>query len=194
MKSVWAAAGLVGFGIVIGLLAAGLVLLIASPPRGEAIRLLPPPTEANLNVHVSGAVVLPGVYSLAPGSRVREALSAAGGLLPEADEQALNQAALLQDGEMVQVPYKIDLQVTLPGGFPARSSGSDIGRLVDINLASAAELDALPGIGEELASRIIAYREANGPFKQIEEIQEVDGIGPGIFDEIKDMITVGAVP
>jgi competence protein ComEA len=184
----WAAAWPLGIGILIGLLAAGLLLLASGPRRGEAIRLSTPPSPAPLVVHVSGAVAQPGVYELPQGSRVEDALDAAGGTLPQAVLEGLNLAEPLTDGAQV---YVTSINETPPGtttgGFPSRSGGIT---LVNINTASQAELEGLPGIGPILAERIIAYRQEHGPFADIEAIQEVEGIGPGTFEEIRGLITV----
>jgi competence protein ComEA len=188
MKSWRENAWLVAFGLVCGLLAAGLILLVARLPGRAALRLSPPPTPQPLVVDISGAVAQPGVYSLAPGSRVREALAAAGGLLPEADSQAINQAALLQDGQKVHVPLR-----SAAGGTD-QGSGEAPAALIDINHASAEELDRLPGIGPVTAQSIIVYRSEHGAFTNIEAIQQVPGIGPGIYAQIMALITVEAAP
>lgn len=182
----------IAFGVVCGLLAAGLILLASQPPRGAAILLQPPPTAKPIVVHVAGAVAQPGVYSLAPGSRVEDAIQAAGGLLPEANGAALNLAAFVQDGERVVAPT---LPPAITPGAPAVRSGTaeplpEAGQLININTASKAELESLPGIGPVTAQQIIAYREANGPFAQIEDIMDVPGIGEKTFEQIKDLITV----
>ena len=91
-----------GFGVLGGLLSAGIILLVSSQPRGSAVQLQPAPTAAPIVVHISGSVLNPGVYALPRSSRVQDAIQAAGGLLPEADEQILNLAAPLKDGERVK--------------------------------------------------------------------------------------------
>lgn len=187
------------FAVLCGLLAAGLILLIARQPLGKPLELLPPPTPAPLVVHVTGAVLSPGVYALPPGTRVRDALAEAGGPLPEADLDLINLAALLQDGQQVWVPLKAATPApgtdpdTLPDptitGNPATAPGPVLP--LNINQATQADLETLPGIGPKIAARILVYRQTNGPFQNIEEIQAVKGIGPAIFEEIKDLITVG---
>jgi len=189
MKSWWGLAWPISLGVLIGLLGAGVILLVGSPPRGEAIRLLPPPAAPPLVIDVSGAVSRPGVYKLPQGSRVQDALQAAGGALPEADLGTLNLAGPLDDGSLVRVPVKGESQSP-----PSRSGNVSIpgasGSLTNINTATQEELENLPGIGPTLAQRIVEYRQANGPFATIEAIQEVSGIGPGTFEKIKDLITV----
>lgn len=197
MKTIWWA---VAFGVVIGLLAAGMILLAAAPPRGTVISLLPPPTPAPILIHVAGAVRQPGLYELPPKARVRDALQAAGGALPSADESALNLAALVEDGQKLLIPER-SLAATTPApnhsptpgtspgapAAPANSSGP-----IDLNTASVEELDSLPGIGPAMAARILAYRQEHGGFKTIEEIQEVSGIGPATFEKLKDLITINS--
>jgi competence protein ComEA len=188
----WAAAWPLGIGILIGLLVAGALFLISRPPRGQSIRLSPPPEAPPLAVYVSGAVAHPGMYELPQGSRVQDAIQAAGGALPQAMLESLNLAAPLEDGAQV---YVLSENETGPpgattGGFPSRSGEVAAGSLVNINTATQEELEGLPGIGPTRARAIIAYREEHGPFPDIEAIQEVEGIGEGIFEEIKGLITV----
>ena len=201
MKPGWAATWLIGFSIVLSLLVAGIILLVSSQPRGEPIRLHPPPSPPLLVIQVSGAVAQPGVYQLAPGSRVQDAIRAAGGALPEASLGTINQAAPIEDGDMVWVPFSVPengQDPETPPAFPSRLPESApevaVEFPVNINTATAEELEALPGIGTELARRIIEYRTVNGPFTDPEDIQNVDGIGSGKFEAIKDLITVDASP
>ena len=189
MKGWWA----IAFSVVLTLLAAGVLLLVSRSPRGVPIQLNPPPTPAPLVVHVAGAVAAPGVYQLPVGSRIQDALLAAGGLLPEADDQALNLAATLKDGQMVRVP----LQSEAGSSPPVQSegvSGGYTGGILNINTATAAELETLPKIGPVLAQRIIDYRQANGPFTSPEGLLEVVGIGEEIFAAIEDLVAVDSIP
>jgi competence protein ComEA len=188
MKSWWWA---LGFGVLGGLFSAGIILLVSSQPRGSAVQLQPAPTTAPIVVHVSGSVANPGVYSLPRLSRVQDAIQAAGGLLPEADAQIMNLAALLEDGERVRVPSQRPTAAPPPQGStaPAAESG-----LINLNWATQAELESLPGIGPEMAKRILDYRDQNGPFDNIEAIQQVSGIGPATYARIQDLITVDEAP
>jgi len=150
-----------------------------------------------IQVHVAGAVEMPGVYELPAGSRVNEAISLAG-LLPEANPNALNLAAVLRDEQRIVVPRQGE--ETEPAGNVSGSliSGSGIAGLytgqtgdkVNINTAALEELDKLPGIGPVLAQRILDYRRQKGPFRTIEDLQNVSGIGVKKFEEIKELITV----
>ncbi len=180
-------------GLICGLLAASTVWLVTRPPRGQMVRLLPPPTASPLIVHVSGAVVHPGVYTLPAGSRVKDAIVAAGDVLPGANPNALNLAAALEDGAKVEVPLLMPPTATVIAPPQVSSQPLSIGP-ININLATQAELESLPGIGPVIAARIIAYREENGSFGSPEAIQKVSGIGPATFERIRELITVNALP
>lgn len=137
-----------------------------------------------LAVFVCGSVVTPGVYELPTGSRVYEAIALAGGMTDEAAQTAVNQAELLTDGQMIEIPTKEEQQVRT-AAEEARLDG-----LVNINTADLDELKTLPGIGDSKARSIIAYREKNGAFKTIEDIKSVDGIGDGIFAKLEGCMKV----
>ena len=130
-----------------------------------------------LTVYVSGAVAIPGVYTLPDGSRVDAAVQAAGGFVPGAEPERINLAAFLEDGQQIDVPGIIS------------TNHVNAGR-VNINTATVSELDALPGIGPTTAQTIVDYRLQHGPFQIIQDIQNVPGIGPATYDRIKDYITV----
>jgi len=198
MKTWWTGAGLLVFGLLIGLLATGVILLVSSQPKGEPVHLLPRPTVPPIIVHVKGAVVNPGVYSLPPGSRVKDALTAAGGLSPEGEAATLNFADFLQDGQSLTIssvaPTSASNLNLLPTQAAPNEHSEKSRQLIDINTASYVELDSLPGIGPDKAHKIIAYRQENGPFATIEAIQEVSGIGPVTYQNIKDLICVATIP
>lgn len=191
----------IAFGLICGLLATGLILLVARQPSGAPVTLLPPPTPAPLIVHVSGAVGRPGVYALPAGSRAQEAIEAAGGFSAEADPGSLNLAAVLEDGSQIVVQRVQPTQPPLPEptvvtrgegiALPTLTrSPTPEGHKVNINTATQEELESLPLIGPVLAKQIIDYRTANGPFEKIEDIVDVPGIGPKTFEVIRDLITV----
>ncbi len=177
-------------GIVIGLLAAGLVLLIASPARNNPILILPTGTPANLYVHVAGMVNNPGIVILPPGSRVEQAIQAAGGMSADAETNALNLAARLTDGQKIYVPRIGETMITQTN--PGNSSNPT--EKLDINLATQEQLERLPGIGPSKAADILAYRQNQGRFVTIEDIQNVPGIGPAMFEKIRDLIFVSELP
>ncbi len=188
-------------GIGLGLGAAALVLLIGRESSGIPVTLRTPPTEPVWVVQVEGAVVHPGVYTLPQGSRLQDALQAAGGVLAEADLRSLNLARLLVDGERIDVPYKpgfaplVEVTPTVPNTTanppqtPQASETPDRDK-ININYATLEELESLPGIGPVLAQRIIEYRETYGPFVDIEELLNVEGIGESLLEQIRDLITV----
>lgn len=143
-------------------------------------------------VHVVGSVQKPGMYELSGGARVSDAVEAAGGFTDDANQQSVNLARELTDGEQIVVGSTQEAAAAQAGsseqtGSSAAASGD--GR-VNINTASAEELTTLDGVGDATASKIIAYREANGSFSSIEEIKEVSGIGDKKFEAMKDHITV----
>ena len=177
-------------GILFGLFLAALVWVVSRSPSGEAVILRPPPTEKPVIVYITGAVPRPGVYALPQGARIQDAISAAGGFLAEAEKSQINLAALLADGEKLDIPYIEGASPILT--TPAPEVVTSTTELIDINVASAAELEELPGIGPTTAQKIIEYREQNGPFLSTEDIINVSGIGPGTYERIKDLITVGA--
>ena len=176
-------------GILFGLFVAALVWVTARNPSGEAVTLRPVPTEKPIVVQISGAVPRPGVYALPEGARVQDVVSAAGGFLAEADRESINLAQVLEDGEKLEISFSEGFSPVIPtqAVVPIESSSE----LININTASASELDGLPGIGPTLAGRIVAYRTENGPFVSPEDIINVAGIGPATYERFKDLITVG---
>lgn len=147
------------------------------------------PSPAVLIVHVAGWVQREGVYELPEGSRVIDALDAAGGARRGAELSAINLAAPLQDGQQVLV---------LKGGGAPRDGGAGVAvapegpatSLVNVNTASAEELETLPGIGEVLAATIIQYREEHGPFTSVDQLVDVSGIGEVTLEELRDLVTI----
>ena len=146
-------------------------------------------------VQVVGEVTTPGVYELPAASRVLDAVFAAGGFLPEADQSSVNLARQVNDGEQILILRQGSGQGT--GGVGgASNSGSGFqsasGRVtpVNLNLADAATLDTLPGIGPALAQRIIDYRSANGGFRQVSDLGKVAGIGPALLGRLKNLVSL----
>jgi competence protein ComEA len=139
-------------------------------------------------VDVRGAVATPGVVVLPSGARLVDAIAASGGLAPDADDATLNLAARVGDGEVVTIPAETPatpVQTHSPsiGGNPQTG-------LVNINTATAAELEALPGIGPVIGERIVAYREANGPFQSVNALTAVDGISDTMLETLRPLVTV----
>ncbi len=163
-------------------------------PGGEAGEGTQAPGTPTLLVHVVGEVREPGVVRLPPGSRVGDAIEAAGGAKRTADLAALNLAAPVTDGEQVRVPKPGEVALTNPqssGGDPAGSTGGAGGGALDLNTADAATLETLPGVGPVLAERIVSHRDQHGPFASVDALQDVSGIGPATFDRLRDLVRVG---
>lgn len=174
---------------------------LSSEPMTEEAPTTPSPV--GVTVHVDGAVVSPGVYELGGASpRVNDAVLAAGGLLPDADTSPLNLAATISDGDKVHVPTReevasgVAVSPAAAGsqGTPAVGAKAEEGSvgegILDINTATAAELDDLPGVGPSTAAAIVEDREANGPFSSVEDLMRVSGIGEKKFAKLKDRIRV----
>lgn len=192
MRPVW----YVLLGFAAGLVLAGGMYALSRTRTGEPVTLAAPPTQPPLQVHVIGAVLRPGLYAFVDGSRVQDAITAAGGLMSDANLEGINLAAALEDGQQLIIPSG-------GGGVAAAeptagfrvlpstdSTATPSGDLVNINTASAEVLAELPGIGPTTAQRIVDYRTENGPFVRIEDLTNVAGIGPATFDSIRTLITV----
>ena len=147
-------------------------------------------TAAFVVVHVSGAVRNPDVYRLPSEARVKDAVLAAGGFTPDADAEQINLAEHIVDAQHIHIPRQGEVPPAAPpaqDGQPA----TDAGALLNVNTASATELEALDGVGKVLAERIIEYRTANGPFQSVEDLQKVKGITTRVFALIAPHLTIG---
>lgn len=182
---------------VLGLLVLGgatLAFVRARPtPAAEvAPAVVPSPSVAApalVVVHVVGEVRRPGVYELPEGARVLDAVRAAGGLTRRADAAAINLARPVVDGEQIAVPRRGAPPPAAPAA-PGAAGPVQPGAKINLNLAGAAELDTLPGIGPVLAGRIVAYRDEHGPFASVRDLLNVSGIGPKTFESIEPLVTV----
>jgi competence protein ComEA len=191
------------FGVLAGFILAGALFFVSRAPAGEPIVLQPAPTEAPIAVYVVGAVARPGVYKFPEGARIQDAIDAAGGLLTTAKADTLNLAALVQDGQQLDIPFRegegppvSEPTIELPGGTESPTAVVDTGGggsedLLNINTATLEELDALPGIGPATAQKIIDYREENGDFFSVDDLLEVSGIGEQTLEGIRDLIMTG---
>lgn len=170
------------------LVLAGLLLIVvwwwwSGRPSGEAIVVEPETsavveagvevTSASVMVHVVGDVESPGVVELPAGSRVQDAIDAAGGANKKRSTETVNLARILVDGE----------QIMVGGADQATSDGT-----ISINNSDAATLEQLPGVGPVIAERIVQWRTENGPFRSIEELAEISGIGAAMVERIKDQV------
>jgi competence protein ComEA len=169
----------VGIGILRGALAPVDEIAVDPTPAATATAV-----AGDLYVHVSGAVREPGLYVLPTGSRVVDAVAAAGGFTDDADRDAVNLARSLDDGEQLAVPRPGEAPPAAPG-----ASASADGR-VDLNTADATMLETLPRIGPALAERIIAWRDDNGGFTSVEDLLAVPGIGDKMLESLRDFVTV----
>lgn len=168
----------VGIGIVRGALTPTQEVAVATTPAGAAT------SEADLYVHVSGAVQAPGLYVLPQGARVVDAVAAAGGFTEDADRDAVNLARTVTDGEQLPVPRV--------GETPATgvAAGSSVDGRVNLNTADAVQLEELPRVGPALAERIIAWRDDNGRFTSVDDLLAVPGIGDKMLSSLRDLVTV----
>jgi competence protein ComEA len=197
------------FGALTAMLVFSGAWLAASPPRGQPVMLLPPPTPRGVVVHVEGAVEYPGLYTLPAGSRIGDAIEAAGGLLADAERGRVNLAALLEDGQQVVIPFISVVSPPVPsasppGGLavptaqmggarpasPAATPAPPAGGLVNINTASEAELQTVRGIGPAIAGRIVAYRLQNGFYESLEDLLNVQGIATKTLEKLRPFLTV----
>lgn len=144
----------------------------------EPIRAAPTPPVV---VHVVGAVQLPGLYRLARGKRVADAVARAGGATAKADLSLINLAALVSDGQQVVVPARAP-----PGSAPA--AGEAAGGPVHLNSATVEQLDTLPGVGPVTAQKIVDYREKHGAFSSVRELDAIPGIGPARLEQLTELV------
>ena len=201
-------------GLLVAILIGGTALLLRRPEPPPVV-LHPPPTPtstpaptaastpAPIVVHVNGAVIHPGLYTLPAAARAGDALAAAGGLSADADGERINQAAPLFDGAQLYIPRRAatDEAPASDGAIPpagisgapadaepgSRSTTLDLGQSpVNVNTATAAQLEALPGIGPQRAADIIAHR----PYATLDDLDAVPGIGPATLEQLRGLITI----
>ena len=163
------------------------------PPSETLPTVPPPPVESSPSaasvvvVHVAGAVVEPGVYDVPAGSRVASVIAEAGGAASDADVDVLNLAAVVADGARVYVPTEGE-SFTAPVGESGGAEVAPVGP-VDVNRATAEQLEALPGVGPATATAIVTERDRNGPFASPSDLERVPGIGPAKLAAIVDLVT-----
>ncbi len=162
---------------------------VCVPAKYDGETSLPLPTAAAqaLRIYITGAVKRPGVVAVPAGSLLADAVQAVGGATADADLESINLAAPLSDNQHITVPRLVATATPRPAAVATIAPST---ARVNINTATAADLETLPHIGPALAQRIIAYREANGPFQRIEDLQNVEGIGEARYNDIAPLITV----
>lgn len=167
-----------------------LSLPVASSTTATAPTTEPAPTV--LVAHAAGAVARPGVYRLDAGARVADLVAAAGGLTAAADGDRVNLAAPLDDGAQVYVPEEGEEPppTSAPAGVPPGDPDAGPAELVDLNDATAEDLDALPGVGPATAQAILDWRAANGGFTSVDQLLDVRGIGEAKLAELRPLVTV----
>lgn len=183
-------------GFLLGLVVVGSILLVVSPQQGQPIaivtltpNLTPDPTATLklIRIHVTGAVNIPGVYTLPETARLEDAINAANGLQEKADPQSLNLAAELVNGQRIFIPQL--QEATLATDERGLNFGAI--SLININTASIKELEELPGIGEVKAQAIIDYRQQNGLFTSLQDLMKVEGISQSLYEKLEGLITLG---
>jgi competence protein ComEA len=178
-------------GAVLGALVLGFGFIVLNDRRSAPpIIIEDPRPHATIVVAVDGAVATPGVYGLPGGARVQDALRVAGGTTRDADLALVNPAARLRDEDRLVVPTRRPaVGAHTPGDGSPTEAAAAAGK-ININTASAAELDTLPRIGPVLAQRIIDDRERNGPFRSVDELARVTGISPAMVEDLRPYLTV----
>ena len=203
--------GLIG-GTLLGAITLSVIVLLRGRQHDTLVLEVQPIRDPNaIRVYVGGAVATPGLYTLPRGSRVADALDAAGGVTVAGDTSKLGMADRLEDADQVLVPERRLAQATpsstpraptapAQGGGEATNASAeptspaaptDATGPIDINSADAEELDALPGVGPAIAQRIIDYRDTNGPFQTLEQLADVRGISDEMVEELRPLITLG---
>ena len=178
----------------IAVAAGGVVLFLRDGDGGEPVRIIAPPTvsseisqaEAESKAYVTGAVRQPGLYTIKAGDRLADLIDLAGGITEDADMQAVNLAVRVNDQDHWTVP-KLGEPTVVPSNAVSMEPTSD---KVDINTADAKLLETLPGIGETRAQAIISHRDEHGPFKRVDDIVAVPGIGAATLEGLRDLVEV----
>jgi competence protein ComEA len=168
---------------------------VPAAAAGGATTSVAPAPPVTVVVHVAGQVASPGVYALPTGGRVADAVLAAGGASAEADVEQLNLAARVSDGERIYVPRKGEAAPPAAGGggsgAPAAGAGASApAGPVDLNTATAEQLEALPGVGPATSKAILTYRTSHGRFRSVTELLEVPGIGPAKLEALRPLVRV----
>ena len=180
-------------GPIVGLLILAVVLIYRSQRQETIILNVQEALDPSVvRVYVGGEVRQPGLYTLARGSRVGDAIAAAGGTTEVADVSTLGLAAVLEDADQIIIGARAAVPPVSGGATDATAEGGPAPTgIININTASAEELEQLPEIGPAIAGRIVEHRERNGPFRSVDELAAIDGISERMVDELRALISVG---
>ena len=191
-------------GILIGLLASGLILLVSSPKQGNPIVLSPAPTSTQtpiprptaspspIFVQIGGEISNPGVYAIDKQARLADLIELAGGLTHLADIDRVNNAAVLRDGDYFYIPAQNEMIPDTARNAPHNLANpvDNIDYPLDLNKATQEELESLPGIGPTKAAEILAYRDQKGFYASLDELMNVPGIGEATLDSLRDYLII----
>ncbi len=185
-KIIQAGAGLVLVAIIVALMMphSSEMVIVQEPLGQDSAESIEQQDQSMAFVYMCGAVLNPGVYELPEGSRLSNALELAGGFTEDAKAEAVNLARVVEDGEQVYVPSKNE-------HAESNQEVQTVSGLLNINIASSSDLESLQGVGPSTAQKIIAFRSSNGPFKSIDDLLNVSGIGEKKLAGIRPYITVG---
>ena len=191
------------YGILIGLLAAGGILLISNRDRGIPVTLAPAPTQTKtslpkptntaqlIQIQIGGEILAPGIYELPANSRLITLIDLASGLTAQADHDRVNLSAILKDGDYFYIPTVDEAIPETASNAPqnrSENSETEFDYPLDLNTAEQDALESLPGIGPTKASEILAYREKVGQFYSVEELLNIPGIGQATLENIRDYL------
>lgn len=201
MRALWEQYRIYLIGVAIAVVVAGGVAAKAfeqpAPTLAEPLASATP-VPGDIIVDVEGAVNVPGVHRLPAGALLDDAVAAAGGLMPEADldrvAREINRADKLKAHQKIYIPFVGERTLAntfgAAAGTASGTGSTEGGELINLNTATEEELDTLPGVGPSTAQKIIAYREENGGFSSVEQLNDVSGIGDATFEKLKDLVTV----
>lgn len=193
------------FGIFLGLLAAGAILLISQPPRGVPLMIMPAPSPTStpppkptrtnklIQVQISGEIHHPGIHHVPESARLIDLIAQAGGLTPYADVKRINYAFLLYDGDYFYIPANEEAIPETARNAPGNANQAKNNLFsypLNLNTTSQEALETLPGIGPAKAADIIAYREEIGLFITIDELMNIPGIGPATLEAISELLII----
>ncbi|BCY18836.1 hypothetical protein hrd7_26850 [Leptolinea sp. HRD-7] len=181
----------IALGFVTGAAIMAAAFVVTLPDRSVPLTLLPTATPSLLKIYITGAIKSPGVFEVPPGSRIQNVIEASGGLLQEADLQTLNLAAAVSDGQRIDIPFQSGTEdkKSSVSGTPIDLNVGGI-QNIPLNRASQKELESLPGIGEEKASKILEERNKRGRFQSIDDLLEIDGFSQKLVNQIRPYLYI----